>query len=166
MAAYPSISEQLVRMFEGEVRPGPRGVRRGDRRIRQTSTRDLRGVSSLDQDNILRHLLGTVEAIVGRTRTSRTAHRSASRCRSVFPKMPKPMPLYEVWVSSTEMEAMPAGRRWSRRGGMRWSDRREDFRTEVLGLMKAQKVKNAINRPGRLEGRLRAEADRDRQPSG
>ncbi len=77
---------------------------------------------------------------------------------SAIDLFPLPRPLYEIYVYSPRVEGvhMRAGR--VARGGIRWSDRKEDFRTEILGLMKAQTVKNAVIVPGRLEGRLRREA--------
>jgi glutamate dehydrogenase len=68
------------------------------------------------------------------------------------PEMPKPVPLFEVWVSSPTVEAIHLRAGPVARGGIRWSDRREDFRTEVLGLMKAQRVKNAIIVPDGSKG--------------
>ena len=70
--------------------------------------------------------------------------------------MPKPFPLYEIFVYSPQMEGIHLRGGMIARGGIRWSDRREDFRTEVLGLMKAQMVKNAVIVPVGVEGRLRA----------
>ena len=153
LAAYPSISERLVRMFEAKFDPVRAAPEEEIDEIRQAIHRDLRGVSSLDQDNILRHLLGTIEAI---SRTNAyVPDRSSLSFKLVserVPEMPKPWPLYEVWVSSTEMEAIHLRGGMVARGGIRWSDRREDFRTEVLGLMKAQKVKNAIIVPDGSKG--------------
>ena len=66
--------------------------------------------------------------------------------------MPKPYPLFEIFVYSPEMEGIHLRGGMVARGGIRWSDRREDYRTEVLGLMKAQKVKNAIIVPDGSKG--------------
>ena len=153
MAAYPSISEQLVRMFGARFDPVQDASDEEIDEIRQAIHQDLRGVVSLDQDNILRHLLGTIEAIARTNAYLPDRSYLSFKLRSDrVPEMPKPTPLYEVWVYSTEMEAihLRAGR--VSRGGIRWSDRREDFRTEVLGLMKAQKVKNAIIVPDGSKG--------------
>ena len=153
MAAHPAIAERLMRMFEARFDP-VRGATEDDIDvIRQTIHQDLRKVSSLDQDNILRHLLGTIEAIV---RTNAYVpdrpYLSFKLLSERVPEMPKPHPLYEVWVYSTEMEAIHLRAGMVARGGIRWSDRREDFRTEVLGLMKAQKVKNSIIVPDGSKG--------------
>ena len=66
--------------------------------------------------------------------------------------MPKPFPLFEIFVYSAEMEAIHLRGGMVARGGIRWSDRKEDYRTEVLGLMKAQMVKNAIIVPDGSKG--------------
>jgi glutamate dehydrogenase len=153
MAAYPSIAERLVRMFEARFDPIRSATEEEIDEIRQAIHKDLRGVSSLDQDNILRHLLGTIEAIV-RTNAylSDRSYLSFKLLSERVPEMPKPTPLYEIWVYSTEMEAIHLRAGMVARGGIRWSDRREDFRTEVLGLMKAQKVKNAVIVPDGSKG--------------
>ena len=89
----------------------------------------------------------------GRSRTSRS-----SSTRRWIPDLPEPRPMFEVFVYSPRVEAVHLRGGKVARGGIRWSDRREDFRTEVLGLMKAQTVKNAVIVPGRREGRLRRQA--------
>ena len=66
--------------------------------------------------------------------------------------MPKPFPLFEIFVYSPQMEAIHLRGGMVARGGIRWSDRKEDYRTEVLGLMKAQKVKNAVIVPDGSKG--------------
>src|SRR4249920_3435616 len=68
------------------------------------------------------------------------------------PDMPKPFPLFEIFVYSPDVEAIHLRGGMVARGGIRWSDRKEDYRTEVLGLMKAQKVKNAIIVPDGSKG--------------
>src|SRR5206468_107243 len=114
---------------------------------------DLQGVASLDQDLILRSLLGTIEATVRTNayRPDRVALAIKLRSANV-PEMPKPFPLFEVFVYSPAMEAIHLRGGMVARGGIRWSDRKEDYRTEVLGLMKAQKVKNAIIVPDGSKG--------------
>ena len=105
-------------------------------------------------------MLGTIQATV-RTNAYLPVRSSLSiKLRSAdVPDMPKPFPLFEIFVYSPEMEAIHLRGGMVARGGIRWSDRREDYRTEVLGLMKAQKVKNADHRAGRLEGWVRPAAE-------
>lgn len=71
---------------------------------------------------------------------------------SGIPDLPKPLPMYEVFVYSARMEGVHLRGGPIARGGLRWSDRREDFRTEILGLMKAQKVKNTVIVPTGAKG--------------
>ena len=73
--------------------------------------------------------------------------------------------MFEIFVYSPRFEGVHLRGGKVARGGLRWSDRPEDFRTEVLGLVKAQMVKNVGHRAGRLEGRLRAEARARRRPT-
>src|SRR3546814_5471596 len=63
---------------------------------------------------------------------------------ALVPGLPKPLPWREVWVYSPRVEGIHLRAGPVARGGLRWSDRRDDFRTEILGLMKAQRVKNAV----------------------
>ena len=116
-------------------------------------------VASLDEDRILRSFLRVVRAVLrtnyfqtdadgaGRSRTSRSS--STRRC---VPDLPEPRPMFEVFVYSPRMEGVHLRGGKVARGGIRWSDRREDFRTEVLGLMKAQTVKNAVIVPVGAKG--------------
>jgi glutamate dehydrogenase len=153
LAENPQLAMQLVRLFESKFDP-VRGEPPDEAAATQEQIRDdLRAVASLDQDHILRSLLGTIEATV-RTNVY-LPHRTylSFKIRSAaVPEMPKPHPLFEIFVYSPEMEAIHLRAGMVSRGGIRWSDRREDYRTEVLGLMKAQKVKNAVIVPDGSKG--------------
>ncbi|MEX0743741.1 MAG: NAD-glutamate dehydrogenase domain-containing protein, partial [Actinomycetota bacterium] len=152
-AAHPHIAAALIRLFETKFDPsGPRDPEVLDT-IRSEILADLDAVKSLEQDRILRNALGVIDATVrtnaykpGRTSLSFKFH-SAS-----VPEMPRPTPLYEIFVYSTEMEAVHLRGGKVARGGIRWSERRQDYRTEVLGLMKAQMVKNAVIVPTGSKG--------------
>ena len=118
----------------------------------------LDAVTSLDADRILRTLLSLITA------TSRTnAYRldAAGRRREFLsvkldphrvPGVPKPVPAHEIWVYSPRFEGVHLRFGDVARGGLRWSDRPEDFRTEILGLVKAQEVKNAVIVPVGAKG--------------
>jgi glutamate dehydrogenase len=151
MAFNPHIAASLVRLFEARFDP----VRASDEEAAQLHDQireDLRGVSSLDQDLILRSLLGTIKATV-RTNAYLDRDYLSFKLRSAdVPEMPKPFPLFEIFVYSPQMEAIHLRGGMVARGGIRWSDRQEDYRTEVLGLMKAQKVKNAVIVPDGSKG--------------
>ena len=112
-------------------------------------------MSNLSEDRVLRQLLALVLATL-RTNFWRTGpgHSGAPGPRRGFvsfkfesarvPGLPEPKPLYEIFVYSPRFEGIHLRGGKVARGGLRWSDRPEDFRTEVLGLMKAQMVKNAV----------------------
>jgi glutamate dehydrogenase len=117
----------------------------------------LDGVASLDDDVILRRLLNLVRAVVRTSRyrgdgpdiTTPLAFKIDSRAVA---DLPRPRPLYEIWVHSPDVEGVHLRFAKVARGGLRWSDRPQDFRTEVLGLVKAQQVKNAVIVPAGAKG--------------
>nr|WP_255480000.1 NAD-glutamate dehydrogenase [Quadrisphaera sp. RL12-1S] len=118
-------------------------------------------VESLDADRVLRSLLSVVRAVV-RTNAYQhdqhspdgqpPAHLSFKLAPRLVAGMPEPAPHAEVWVYSPRVEGVHLRYGEVARGGLRWSDRREDFRTEVLGLVKAQVVKNAVIVPTGAKG--------------
>ncbi|HEY0199935.1 MAG TPA: NAD-glutamate dehydrogenase domain-containing protein [Rhodanobacter sp.] len=109
----------------------------------------LENVSSLDEDRILRSFKAVIHATL-RTSFFQTwdgAHRpyiSFKLDSHEVPELPKPVPYREIWVCAPRVEGIHLRFGAVARGGLRWSDRREDFRTEVLGLVKAQMVKNTV----------------------
>jgi len=107
-------------------------------------------VASLDEDRILRQFYTTMLATL-RTNAWQTLPAGAAKPYLSFklnprevPGVPEPKPLFEIWVYSPRVEGVHLRGGRVARGGLRWSDRREDFRTEVLGLVKAQQVKNTV----------------------
>ncbi|MEX0754935.1 MAG: NAD-glutamate dehydrogenase [Actinomycetota bacterium] len=153
LVRYPHMARKLVRLFEARFDPDRPA---GDDEAEQTASElraDLDQVTSLDEDRILR---GTLGAILATTRTN--AYRSdrqslALKLRSAeVPEMPKPHPLYEIFVWASGVEAIHLRGGMVARGGIRWSDRTQDYRTEVLGLMKAQMTKNAVIVPTGSKG--------------
>jgi glutamate dehydrogenase len=153
LAGNPVIASKLIAYFEARFDLDRSAPEDETEEIRHDVLNDLRQVASLDQDQILRHMLGTIQATV-RTNAYRPGRGALSiKLRSpVVPEMPKPFPLFEIFVYSTEMEAIHLRGGTVARGGIRWSDRKEDYRTEVLGLMKAQMVKNAVIVPDGSKG--------------
>ncbi len=153
LAANPGIAAKLVRLFEARFDPAAPLTEEEITEDRRGILLDLRDVTSLDQDRIVRTFLGAINATV-RTNAFLPDRRYLSiKLRSAeVPDMPKPFPLYEIFVYSPEMEAIHLRGGRVARGGIRWSDRKEDYRTEVLGLMKAQKVKNAVIVPDGSKG--------------
>ncbi len=153
LAGNPLLAAQLIELFEAKFDP-VRAVPDDEvERIHAAIHKGLQAVESLDQDLIIRSLLGTIDATV-RTNAYLEARTYLSfKLRSdEVPEMPKPHPLFEIFVYSPFMEAIHLRGGMVARGGIRWSDRKEDYRTEVLGLMKAQKVKNAVIVPDGSKG--------------
>lgn len=118
----------------------------------------LDAVVSLDEDRILRHLFEVMRATL-RTNYFQREPNGKPKSWLAFKldparisELPLPRPMYEVFVYSPRVEAVHLRAAKVARGGIRWSDRREDFRTEVLGLMKAQQVKNAVIVPAGAKG--------------
>jgi glutamate dehydrogenase len=167
LAAHPDIAESLVRLFRARFDPDGGGT--PAETIRQDVLERLDAVQSLDEDRILRGFLGLIMATV-RTNAYRPDRSSLSlKLRSAeVPDMPRPLPLYEIFVYAPDVEGIHLRGGMVARGGIRWSDRREDYRTEVLGLMKAQMTKNAVIVPTGSKGgfvprRLSADPDEVRR---
>jgi glutamate dehydrogenase len=160
--AYPAIAALLVELFENRFSPALR-LADEERQLRGKELigairQELDGVTSLDQDRILRAYLPLIQATL---RTSFYQRSAEGRPKSyvafkldpqAIPELPAPRPKYEIFVYSPRFEGVHLRFGAVARGGLRWSDRREDFRTEVLGLVKAQMVKNAVIVPVGAKG--------------
>ncbi|MFI1095068.1 NAD-glutamate dehydrogenase [Streptomyces sp. NPDC020917] len=115
-------------------------------------------VASLDEDRILRSFLTLIKATLRTNFFQRDAEGGSHAYLSMkfdpqaVPDLPAPRPAYEIWVYSPRVEGVHLRFGKVARGGLRWSDRREDFRTEVLGLVKAQMVKNTVIVPVGAKG--------------
>ncbi|MBA4772580.1 MAG: NAD-glutamate dehydrogenase [Sphingomonas sp.] len=114
----------------------------------------LESVSAIDDDRILRAIGGVISATL-RTNAFAPAGAEALAFKldsALVPGLPAPLPWREIWVYSPRVEGIHLRAGPVARGGLRWSDRRDDFRTEILGLMKAQRVKNAVIVPTGAKG--------------
>ncbi|HEX8366785.1 MAG TPA: NAD-glutamate dehydrogenase domain-containing protein [Allosphingosinicella sp.] len=151
----PDVTASLVALFDAMHDPdfeGDRGqaVKDAERRI----DRGLGNVAAIDEDRILR----LFRAVIGATlRTNAFAPAAAEALAfkldsARIPGLPAPVPWREIWVYSPRVEGIHLRGGPVARGGLRWSDRRDDFRTEILGLMKAQLVKNAVIVPTGAKG--------------
>ena len=158
LARHAALAAQLVQLFTARFTPD--GVDRTTQvdDARAAIVEALDAVPSLDDDRTLRALLALIDATV-RTNAFRpgpnAGHREVIAFKfdtSKVPDLPLPRPLYEIWVCSPRVEGVHLRNGRIARGGIRWSDRREDFRTEVLGLVKAQIVKNAVIVPTGAKG--------------
>jgi glutamate dehydrogenase len=160
--AYPEIARLLVQLFETRFSPRlelleQQRRQRADELVEEITGR-LDGVDSLDQDRMLRSYLTLIQATL---RTSFYQRGADARPKSyvafkldpqAIADLPAPRPKYEIFVYSPRFEGVHLRFGAVARGGLRWSDRREDFRTEVLGLVKAQMVKNAVIVPVGAKG--------------
>ena len=163
LARNPAIAAGLVSIFAalfdpaaGEVDPTRRRERCAE--LRAELTEALDAVPSLEADRTLRALLALIDATV-RTNAFRPGAEGGHREVIAFkldaakvPDLPLPRPMFEIWVCSPRVEGVHLRNGRIARGGLRWSDRREDFRTEILGLVKAQIVKNAVIVPTGAKG--------------
>ena len=151
LCRHPAIAQLLVDLFMARFDPALQGDRNAEQQqLHQLVDTSLAAVASLDDDRILRQFLATIRA-TKRTNFWQTSadgspkpYLSLKLQPRLVPGMPEPKPLFEIWVYSPRLEGVHLRGGKVARGGLRWSDRREDFRTEVLGLVKAQQVKNAV----------------------
>ncbi len=118
----------------------------------------LESVASLDEDRIMRRLLNAMRATLRTNYRQRAAGGAPKPALALkfdsraLDDLPAPRPLYEIWVYSPRLEGIHLRFGKVARGGIRWSDRRDDFRTEILGLVKTQTVKNAVIVPVGAKG--------------
>ncbi|MEW6636967.1 MAG: NAD-glutamate dehydrogenase, partial [Actinomycetota bacterium] len=155
----PRIARLLVELFETRFDPDRQAeAERETERLRGEIEDALDEVASLDEDRIMRNFLDTILATTRTNYYQRTpegepkAHLSFKLDPGRIPLLPLPRPRFEIFVYSPRMEGVHLRGGKVARGGIRWSDRREDFRTEILGLMKAQMVKNAVIVPVGAKG--------------
>jgi glutamate dehydrogenase len=147
----PALARQLVELFIARFDPALDGTRAAYiEQLTKHLEAALDQVPNLDEDRILRQFLGVINATL-RTNYFHCAsagkplpYLSFKLDPAKVPGLPEPKPMFEIWVYSPRVEGVHLRGGRVARGGLRWSDRREDFRTEVLGLMKAQMVKNTV----------------------
>ena len=159
LCRHSAISALLVELFELRFDPSKVDAEQeAHGALRDQLSEALDSVPSLDDDRTLRVVLALIDATV-RTNAFRPADDGGHRPVLSFkfeagqiPDLPAPRPKFEVWVCSPRLEGVHLRNGTIARGGIRWSDRREDFRTEILGLVKAQIVKNAVIVPTGAKG--------------
>ena len=157
LSANVEIARLLVELFETKFNPELE-LSKADRAEEVEDLRDkiklaLDSVASLDHDKIIRSYLGIIDAVI---RTSFYQPGRDTVAFKLLPRkivdLPQPRPAYEIFVYSPRVEGVHLRFGSVARGGLRWSDRAEDFRTEVLGLVKAQMVKNTVIVPVGAKG--------------
>ena len=163
LANYPEIARLLIELFDTYFDPA---LQTGGHEEAETRAADviqriqhaLEGVSSLDEDRILWRFLNLIQSTLrtnyfqtspdGRRKEYLSFKLDGERVRD----LPRPRPMFETFVYAPWVEAVHLRGGNVARGGIRWSDRREDFRTEILGLVKSQMVKNAVIVPVGAKG--------------
>ena len=153
LVRHAHLARLLVAFFRARFEPGRQGSERSNavsERVQQSILDALEQIENLSDDQILRRFLELMQATL-RTNYFQLGEGCQPRDYMAFKlspaaiaNMPKPRPAFEVFVYSPRVEGVHLRGGKVARGGLRWSDRLEDYRTEVLGLVKAQQVKNAV----------------------
>ncbi len=147
-----AVTAKLVRYFEQRFDPEQETDEAAEAALRDEILADLDDVVSLDHDRILRNQLATIDATLRTNAYNPDRGALAFKLRSPdVPAMPLPAPYVEIYVYGSEMEGIHLRGGPIARGGLRWSDR-QDYRTEVYGLMRAQLTKNAVIVPAGAKG--------------
>ncbi|MEZ5775960.1 MAG: NAD-glutamate dehydrogenase [Hyphomicrobiaceae bacterium] len=159
---HPGVASDLMQIFRARFDPDlditPEKRAEEAAAIRARIEAELQNVPSLDEDRIIRHYLNLIEATLRtnfyqRQGDGQPPEAIAFKLRSSqVDLMPEPRPYAEIWVYAPRVEGVHLRFSPIARGGIRWSDRVQDFRTEVLGLVKAQQVKNTVIVPNGAKG--------------
>ncbi|PCI62514.1 MAG: NAD-glutamate dehydrogenase [Gammaproteobacteria bacterium] len=147
---YPHLAELLIALFNLIFDPATKKNEKLVAKIADSIEGSLDNVANLDDDRIIRRFVEIIQATI-RTNffqknsdDSDKSYISLKIIPSKITEIPQPVPKFEIFVYSPQIEGVHLRFGKVARGGLRWSDRREDFRTEVLGLVKAQQVKNTV----------------------
>ena len=158
LSDHPELSRTLVELFIKRFDPKFKGSKKGQSDLTKRITEQLDYVDSLDDDRIIRRYMEMISA------TLRTNYFQQDKVKQPKPwlslklkpdqisEIPAPVPAYEIFVYAPDIEGVHLRGGKVARGGLRWSDRQEDFRTEILGLVKAQQVKNTVIVPVGAKG--------------
>jgi glutamate dehydrogenase len=158
LANYPALAKQLVKLFDLRYNPKIKQAAKKVDALLVVIKEQMDTVSNLDDDRIIRRYLDLIMATL---RTNfyqldedgkEKSYVSIKMLPDLIPEMPLPKPKFEIFVYSPRVEGVHLRGGKVARGGLRWSDRQEDFRTEILGLVKAQQVKNTVIVPVGAKG--------------
>ncbi len=158
LARNPDIAGLLIELFHARHSADVEKREQREKTIHTRIDAALNDVPSLDDDRIIRRLRNVIECSLRTNFFQRDRNGARNPYLAIkldsqkLEELPAPRPLYEIFVYSPQVEGVHLRFGKVARGGIRWSDRREDFRTEVLGLVKAQQVKNAVIVPVGAKG--------------
>ncbi len=153
LVKHAGIAGNIVELFHARFDPRSEAAQERDAKQKAIAARieeELQKVDSLDEDRILRRFVNAVQSAIRTNffQTDKDGHLKAliaiKFASGRITDLPLPRPLYEIFVYSPRVEGVHMRFGKVARGGIRWSDRPQDFRTEILGLVKAQQVKNAV----------------------
>ncbi len=157
---HPKLSRHLVDLFltrfDPEINTADRDSRAAE--IDAAIVESIDRMASLDQDRVIRRIHNLIRSAIRTNYFQVDAdgkskpYMSVKFDPSMITSMPDPRPMFEIYVYSPRFEGLHLRAGFVARGGLRWSDRTEDYRTEILGLAKAQMVKNAVIIPGGAKG--------------
>jgi glutamate dehydrogenase len=157
-ARYPNIAELLINLFILRFDPKAKSNEKVINKILAEIESSLDNVANLDDDRIIRRFVEMINATIRTNyfqphpKTGEKSYISFKITPALIADVPQPIPAFEIFVYSPQVEGVHLRGGKVARGGLRWSDRREDFRTEVLGLVKAQQVKNTVIVPVGAKG--------------
>jgi glutamate dehydrogenase len=154
LLSNPEVARGLTVLFAARFDPGLGEGERGERQAaaRAALAESIEDVATLDADRVLRTFVNLIESTLRTNYFQDKGYLSFKLDPTSIEGLPFPRPMYEIWVYSPRVEGVHLRFGKVARGGLRWSDRREDFRTEILGLVKAQTVKNAVIVPTGAKG--------------
>lgn len=154
LLANPQVTRSLLDLFAARFDPEADDANRDEKfaQVRDELAGQMEQVATLDADRVLRTFINLIEQTLRTNYYRNRRHLSLKLNPERIQGLPYPRPKYEIWVYSPRVEGVHLRFGEVARGGLRWSDRQEDFRTEVLGLVKAQTVKNAIIVPTGAKG--------------
>ena len=158
LANYPDIAKLLVDLFTLRYNPKIKQSAKKEDALLVVIKEQIDKVSNLDDDRIIRRYLDLILATLrtnfyqADAQGNEKSYVSIKMLPDLIPEMPLPKPKFEIFVYSPRIEGVHLRGGKVARGGLRWSDRQEDFRTEVLGLVKAQQVKNTVIVPVGAKG--------------
>ncbi|MFQ3250621.1 NAD-glutamate dehydrogenase [Glaciecola sp.] len=158
LANYPDIATDIVSLFRLMFCPTIKRMPKKIASLKEEMLSKLDKVSNLDDDRIIRRYIELLNATLrtnfyqNDSEGNEKSYISFKLLPSEISDMPLPMPKFEIFVYSPRIEGVHLRGGKVARGGLRWSDRQEDFRTEILGLVKAQQVKNTVIVPVGAKG--------------
>ena len=165
LVSNPTIAHDLVELFAARFDPDRLDPVRAEA-VHEVIEAACDAVARLDDDRILRGLLGTVDAVLRTNRWTRPAGPLAVKLDSGrVPDAPSPVPYREIWVHGRDVHGIHLRAGAVARGGIRWSERPQDLRTEILDLMRTQVLKNALIVPTGAKGGFVLVGPRALEPS-